>query len=83
MFAVVKYAEHNIFKAFVVKHGKQINASEKLRSKMIMEVCHHFVFNESWHLDIFGDHDPRMSEIVFDEDHTVKLIKTQVTQVYR
>ena len=74
VFAVVKYAEH-IFKAFVVKDGKHINPSEKLRSRMIMEVCHHFVVNESCHLDIFGDHDPGMNEVVFDEDHRMKLIK--------
>ena len=75
VFAVVEYAEH-IFKAFVVKDGKHINPSEKLRSRMIMEVCHHFVVNESCHLlDVFGDHDPWMNEVVFDEDHRMKLIK--------
>ena len=74
VFAVVKYAEH-IFKAFVVKDGRHINSSEKLRSKMIMEVCHHFVVNESCHSNIFGDHDPRMNEVGFDKDHRMKLIK--------
>ncbi|CAB4023856.1 Hypothetical predicted protein, partial [Paramuricea clavata] len=73
VYAVVKYAEH-IFKAFVVKDGKHINSSEKLRSKMIMEVCHHFVVNESCHLNIFGDHDPGMNEVGLDEDHKLKLI---------
>ena len=63
VFAVVKYADH-IFKAFVVKDGKHINPSEKLRSRMIMEVCHHFVVNESCHFDIFGDHDLEMNEVV-------------------
>ena len=74
VFAVVKYAEH-IFKAFVAKDGRHINSSEKLRSKMIMQVCHHFVVNESCHLNIFGDHDPGMNEVGFDEDHRMKLIK--------
>jgi hypothetical protein len=70
----VKYAEH-IFRAFVVKDGKHINSSEKLRSKMIMEVCHHFFVNESCHLNIFGDHDPGMNEVGLDEDHRMKLMK--------
>ncbi len=42
---------------------------------MIMKVCHHFVVNESCHLNIFGDHDAGMNEVVFDEDHRMKLIK--------
>ena len=42
---------------------------------MIMAVCHHFVVNESCHFDIFGDHDTGMNEVVFDEDHRMKLIK--------
>jgi hypothetical protein len=67
----------NIFliKAFVVQVGKHVNSSEKLRSKMIMEVCHHFVVNESCNLNIFGDHDPAMNEVGLDEDHKLRLIK--------
>ena len=42
---------------------------------MIMEVCHHFVVNESCHSNIFGDHDPGMNEVGFDEDHRMKLIR--------
>ena len=40
-----------------------------------MEVCHDFVVKESCHSNIFGDHDPRMNEVGFDEDHGMKLIK--------
>ena len=58
-----------------MKDGKHINSSEKLHSKMIMEVCHHFVINESCHLNIFGDHDPGMNEVGLDEDHRMKLMK--------
>ena len=81
VYTVVKYAEH-IFKAFVVKDGKHINSSENLRKKMIVEVCHHFVANKSHHLNIFGDHDPEMNEVGFDEDHKMKLIKSTADKYF-
>ena len=51
-----------------------INSSEKPRSKMILEVYHYFVVNESCHSNFVGDHDPGMNEVGFDEDHRMKLI---------
>lgn len=60
VFTVLMYAEH-VFKAIVSKDGKQINSSENIRSKMIWEVCHHFVADECCRHIVFGDHEPGMN----------------------
>ena len=73
VFQILVYAEQ-VFKAYVCKDGNQISNEKNLRSKMILEVCHHFIVDES-RQTLFEDHEQGMNESVFEDDHRVKLIK--------
>ena len=70
--SVLKYAEI-VFKACVSKDGRQISSSDRLRSKMILEISNHFFADKSSRSTLFSDHDPGMNDM--DDDHKVKLIK--------
>ena len=74
LYLVLKYAEQ-VFKACVSKNGKQINREAKLRSKLILEVCQHFIVDRSDNNNLFDDHELGANEIAFEDDHRVKLVK--------
>lgn len=73
VFHVLEYAEQ-IFKAYVCKDGKEISNDFNPRSRMVLEVCHHFIIDKS-HQIVFEDHEQGMNESLFEDDHRVKLIK--------
>ena len=73
VFHVLEYAEQ-VFKACVCKDGNQISNEFNLRSRMILEVCHHFILDKSGQ-SVFEDHEQGMNESLFEDDHRVKLIK--------
>ena len=74
VFQVLEYAEQ-IFKAYVCKDGNEISNDFNLRSRMVLEVCHHFIIDKSSHQIVFEDHEQGMNESLFEDDHRVKLIK--------
>ena len=73
VFHVLEYAEQ-IFKAYVCKDGNEISNDFNLRSRMVLEVCHHFIIDKS-HQIVFEDHEQGMNESLFQDDHGVKLIR--------
>lgn len=73
VFATVEYCEH-VFKAYICKEdGKRICQEKNLKSKMIFEVCHHFLIES--HQSVFKDHEEGTNEILVEDDHRMKLVK--------
>lgn len=70
--SVVEYAEKE-FKASVCKDGHQITREEKLKQKLITNVCKHFIMDCSH--QVFQDHEQGLNENVLEEDHQTTLIK--------
>lgn len=70
VYLVLKYAEQ-VFKACVSKDGNQINREEKLRGKLILEVCQHFIVDRSDNDNLFEDHELGVNEIGCEDDHRV------------
>ena len=69
VFRTVEYCEH-LFKAMVTgKDGDLFSNECNLKEKMIVKVCHHFVFKT------FPDHGHSDTEILVEEDHITKRIK--------
>ena len=58
VFYIVKHSEQ-VFKAYVSKNGKQIGCGSNLRSRRLLEVCHHFILDQHHHR-IFEDHEEPM-----------------------
>jgi hypothetical protein len=52
VYQVVEFAE-KVFKAYVCKEGRSITREKKLKQRMIMEVCQHFVMDSK---QLFDDH---------------------------
>lgn len=71
-YSVVEYAEKE-FKASVCKDGHQITREEKLKQKLITNVCKHFIMDCSH--QVFQDHEQGLNENVLEEDHQTTLIK--------
>ena len=69
---VVEYAE-KVFKCKVCKDGDQISSEAKLKQKLILDVCSHFIIDKKQ--DIFEEHMLGLNESVFEEDHRSALIK--------
>ena len=72
VYLVVEYAE-KIFKCKVGKDGDQISREARLKENLILDVCNHFIMDKRQ--NIFEDHELRLNEIVFGEDHRFALIK--------
>ena len=70
-FSILVCAE-KVFKCYLCNVGitNQIN----LRSKMILEVCQYFIVDQG-HLGLFDDHEEGNNEILFEDDHKIKLLK--------
>lgn len=71
VYQVVEFAE-KVFKAYVCKEGRSITREKKLRQRMIMDVCQHFVMDSK---HVFDDHQEGANENVFEDDHRTLLIK--------
>ena len=71
-YLVVEYAEKE-FKSSVCKDGKQITRESKLKEKLVMNVCRHFLTDST---KIFQDHEMGLNENLFEEDHRSTLIKS-------
>ncbi len=54
VFTTIELCEH-IFKLYVCQKGNSINNTKKLKSKMILEVCHHFLLDGN--KSVFGYHE--------------------------
>ena len=72
VYLVVEYAE-KVFKCRVCKDGDQISREARLKQKLILDVCNHFIMDTKQ--DIFEDHELGVNESVFEEDHRSALIK--------
>ena len=72
VYLVVEYAE-KIFKSKFGKDGDQISREARLKENLILDVCNHFIMDKRQ--NIFEDHELRLNEIVFGEDHRFALIK--------
>ena len=71
VYLVVEYTEKE-FKASVCKDGKQITRESKLKEKLVMNVCRHFLLDSR---KIFQDHEQGLNENLFEEDHQSTLVK--------
>ncbi|CAB3983915.1 Hypothetical predicted protein [Paramuricea clavata] len=71
VYQVVEFSE-KVFKAYVCKEGRTITREKKLKQRMIMEVCQHFVMDSK---QLFDDHQEGANENVFEDDHRTLLIK--------
>ena len=72
MYSVVEYAE-KLFKANVCQQGQKITTESKLKQKMIVAVCSHFVMD--CNCPVFDDHKQGLNENIFENDHKSTLIK--------
>jgi hypothetical protein len=64
---------------YVCQKGNSINNMKNLKSKMILEVCHHFLLDGN--KSVFADHKPGANEDMIEDDHQVNLIKWQQTNI--
>ena len=71
-YLVVEYAE-KVFKCNVCKDGNQISSEARLKQKLILDVCSHFIMDKKQ--DIFKDHELGLNESVFEDDHRFALKK--------
>ena len=60
-------------KANVCQQGQKITTESKLKQKMIVAVCSHFVMD--CNCPVFDDHEQGLNENVFEDDHKSTLIK--------
>ena len=72
VYKIVEFAE-KIFKAKVCK-GLQISTESKLKQKMVLLVCNHFVM-DAIHDQLFQDHKLGAHDSIFEENHWSSLIK--------
>ena len=72
VYAIVEYAE-KVFKASVCNNDHKITRQERLKEKLVMKVCNHFILDASH--QVFNNHEQGLNENVFEEDHRSKLIK--------
>ena len=72
VYLVVEYAE-KVFKCKVCKDGDQISSEARLKEKLVLDVCSHFIMDKRQ--NIFEDHELGLNESVFEEDHRSALIK--------
>ncbi len=72
VYAIVEYAE-KVFKANVCNNDHKITRQERLKEKLVMKVCNHFILDASH--QVFNNHEQGLNENVFEEDHRSKLIK--------
>ena len=79
VYSVVEYAE-KLFKANVCQQGQKITAESKLKQKMIVAVCSHFVMDCNF--PVFDDHEQGLNENVFEDDHKSTLIKLKADRFF-
>ena len=72
VYLVVEYAE-KVFKCKVCKDGDHISSEARLKEKLALDVCSHFIMDKRQ--NIFEDHELGLNESVFEEDHRSALIK--------
>ena len=68
----IEFAE-KLFKVNVCKDGLKISRENKLKQKLVLSVCNHFVM-DSTH-QIFQDHDQGSQDNSLEENHRSSLIK--------
>lgn len=71
VFTTIEQCEH-IFKRYVCQKGNSISNTKNLKSKMILDVCHHFLLESN--RSLFTVHEPSSNEDIVD-DHRIKLMK--------
>jgi hypothetical protein len=80
VYTTIEHCEH-IFKLYVCQKGNSINNMKNLKTKMILEVCHHFLLDGN--KSVFADHELGANEDMVEDDHQVKLIKwTACRQIF-
>ena len=70
VYSVVEYAE-KLFKANVCQQGQKITTESRLKQKMMVVVCSHFVMD--CNCPVFDDHEQGLNENVFEDDHKLLL----------
>jgi hypothetical protein len=79
VYNIIEFAE-KIFKENVCKDGLKISRENKLKQKLVLSVCNHFVM-DSTH-QIFQDHDQGSQDNLLEENHRSSLIKLMAERYF-
>ena len=63
------------------KEGLQLSTESKLKQKMVLLVCNHFVM-DAIHDQLFQDHELGAHDNIFEENHQSSLIKLMAERYF-